>query len=164
MFVDSRGDLLEISTRNEWWQFFDVGGEMEQGSDGHERARARRPDEDELITAALVVGGTYAEAGTVAGVSERTVRRRMADPEFAAEVSRRRGERVAGITGQLVSIGPDAIGVIRDCMAADTAGVRLRAAQLALALGVQFRHAQELEARLVALETARTPDGGGQVD
>jgi len=40
----------------------------------------------------------------------------------------------------------------------------LRAAQLALALGVQFRHAQELEARLVALETARTPDGGGQDD
>ncbi len=129
----------------------------ELGGDG----RAHR---DELLIAALVVGGTYAAAGEIGGVSERTVRRRMADPEFAAEVSRRRGERVAGIAGQLVSIGPDAIEVIRECMAADTAAVRLRAAQLALALGVQFRHAQELEARLVALETARTPDVGGQVD
>ncbi len=124
----------------------------------------RRADQDELLIVALVVGGTYAAAGEVGGVSERTVRRRMADPDFAAEVSRRRGERVAGIAGQLVSIGPDAIEVIRDCMAADTAGVRLRAAQLALALGVQFRHAQELEARLVVLETARTPEGGGQDD
>ncbi len=133
-------------------------------SEPSELGAGGRADRDELLIAALVVGGTYAAAGEVGGVSERTVRRRMTDPDFAAEVSRRRGERVAGIAGQLVSIGPDAIDVIRDCMAADTAAVRLRAAQLALALGVQFRHGQELEARLVALETARTTEGGGQVD
>jgi len=134
---------------------------MEQGSDGHERARARRPDEDELITAALVVGGTNAEAGRVAGVSERTVRRRMADAAFALEVSRRRGERVAAITGQLVEGGADAIGVLRECLASGSDAVRLRAAQHVLSLGSQLRHAQELEARLAALEAAAEAPSGG---
>lgn len=129
-----------------------------------DRGRARRLQEDEVIMTALVVGRTYAEAGEVASRSERTVRRRMADPVFAAEVSRRRGERAAALTGQLVGAGPGAVDVLRGCLEADSEAVRLRAAQLILGLGSQFRHAQELEARLVALEAAAGAAAGVRSD
>ena len=129
---------------------------------GPSQTRERRGQEDEVLVAALVAGHTYAEAGGVAGVSERTVRRRMADPGFAGVVSTRRGERVAAITGLLVTAGPEAIDVLRSCMAAESETVRLRAAQLVLGLGAQFRQAQELEARLVALE-ARVAAPSGEV-
>ena len=42
---------------------------------------------DEIITAALVQGLSYPEAGKLAGVSAKTVQRRMADPTFAAHVT-----------------------------------------------------------------------------
>lgn len=75
-------------------------------------AQGRRVHQDELVVAALAGGRCYEEAGAAAGVSARTVRRRMAEPAFAAAVSARRGERVAAVTGQLVAAGSDAITVI----------------------------------------------------
>ena len=113
-----------------------------------------RDHEDELLKAALSAGMTYVAAAAVAGVSERTVRRRMRDARFATEVSTRRGEHVAALTGQLLTAGTDAIVVLRDCMDAESEAVRLRAAQLVLTLGTQLRHAQELEDRLSLLEAA----------
>ncbi len=117
-----------------------------------------REHEDGLLTQALAAGLTYAGAGRVAGVSERTVRRRMADPRFAADVSIRRGEHVAAVAGQLVGAGTDAIDVLRGCLAADSPAVRLRAAHLVLTLGTQLRHANELEDRLIALEAGLRAD------
>jgi len=111
-----------------------------------------REHEDELLQAALATGLTYVEAGAVAGVSERTVRRRMGHRQFAAEVSVRRGEQVTVMTGHLVSAGTNAIDVLRACLGSSNDGVRLRAAHLILTLGPQLRHAHELEERLHALE------------
>lgn len=127
-------------------------------------AVSARERQDELLRSALATGATYAAAGTVAGVSERTVRRRMGDPQFAAEVSVRRGEQVATVTGQLVAAGTDAVEVLRDCLRSDTDSVRLRAAHLILTVGAQLRHAHELEERLGALETCALSfaDGGNQ--
>lgn len=127
---------------------------MDESSD-ESVAESRREQQDEIVMAALVAGHTYVQtAGLVGGMSERTIRRRMADPMFAGEVSRRRGERAAALAGQLVSTGAEAVDVLRDCLDSDNDGVRLRAAQLVLGLGNQFRHATELEARLAALESA----------
>ena len=111
-----------------------------------------REQQDELLRDALATGLVYAAAGSVVGVSERTVRRRMSDPAFAAEVSTRRGEHVGAMAGQLVQAGIDAIAVLRDCLTATEDPVRLRAAHLVLSLGTQLRHAHELEERLTALE------------
>lgn len=113
---------------------------------------ARRAHVDEVVRAALAVGQTYADAGAAAGVSERTVRRRMSDPDFAAEVSVRRGEHVGALAGQLMTAGTEAVAVLRACLASDNETVRLRAAQLVLTTGNSLRHAHELESRLVALE------------
>lgn len=126
-----------------------------------EARTGRRPDarsvEDEALKDALATGLTYAEAGEVVGVSERTVRRRMSEQEFAADVSRRRGEHVSSLAGQLVTAGTEAVHVLRESLHADVPAVRLRAAQLLLTLGTQLRHAHELEQRLAALEASVEP-------
>jgi hypothetical protein len=102
---------------------------------------------------ALATGHTYAEVGVLAHVSARTVRRRMTDPVFAADVSSRRAEHTAALTGQLVTAGQGAVTVLLGCLGADSEAVRLRAAQLILSLGTQMRHAGELEDRLAAVES-----------
>ena len=48
----------------------------------HMAANGRHRDADDLVAAALASGRSYREAGASAGVSERTVRRRVADPGF----------------------------------------------------------------------------------
>jgi hypothetical protein len=123
-------------------------------------AVSARERQDELMRAALATGATYAAAGTVAGVSERTVRRRMGDPRFAAEVSVRRGEQVATVSGLLVNAGADAVQVLSDSLRSDSEAVRLRAAHLILTVGTQLRHAHELEERLGALEARRLTAAG----
>lgn len=123
-----------------------------------ESSATAREHEDEVLKAALAAGMTYAAAGAVAGVSDRTVRRRMKEPGFAAQVSTMRGEHVAAVTGQLAIAGGAAVEVLVDCMAAGSPALRLRAAHLVLTLGAQLRQASEFEERLTALETAsRTP-------
>lgn len=112
----------------------------------------QREHTDELIREALASGRTYAEAGALAGVSARTVRRRMSDPEFARGVSVRRGEVVGAIIGQLVGSGVEAVEVLRECLHSDKESMRFRSAHLLLTLSTQLRHAHELEERLAALE------------
>jgi hypothetical protein len=120
-------------------------------------AHQRWTNDDELIMAALSAGMSYIEAAAAAGSSERTVRRRMSDAHFATEVSRRRGEQVAALSGRLLGASHDAIHVLRNCLDAESDAVRLRAAQLVLTLGAQLRHSQEFEDRLAALEAERSP-------
>lgn len=115
-------------------------------------ALSKREQEDEILVEALAVGRTYAEAGRLADVSERTVRRRMSDPAFARIVSVRRGEHVGVVTGHLVSAGEDAVRVLLECLTDSNAAVRIRSAHLLLTLGAQLRHAHELEERIAALE------------
>ncbi len=78
-----------------------------------------------------------------------------------------RGEYMGALAGQLVNAGVEAVEVLRDCLREESGTVRLRAAHLILTLGTQLRHAQELEARLVALEAGGTQpvaDGGDDDD
>jgi hypothetical protein len=115
-------------------------------------AERRRHDHDEIIVESLVAGMSYAEVGDLANCSGRTVARRMADPEFVRQVSERRGERVSAITGQLIDVAVEAVGVIQSCFHAENDGHRLRAADMALTLLMRFRHETELEGRVAELE------------
>ena len=113
----------------------------------------RRAAQDDILVEALASGHSYREAGELAGVNARTVARRMTDQEFVRRVSDRRGERVAEVTGKLVSASSDAVRVIHEqCLEAERPADRLRAAQLLLSLSVRFRHEHELEERLRAVE------------
>ncbi|MGI8756163.1 MAG: hypothetical protein ACR2MB_09935 [Acidimicrobiales bacterium] len=76
----------------------------------------------------------------------------MSDPEFAARVSQRRGERVSEITGALTTMSRDALEVLRETMAEGRAADRLRAAHLTLTLMSKFRSETEMEQRLASIE------------
>ena len=58
----------------------------------------RRASQDEVIGAALAAGRSYDEAAAAANVSARTVRRRMADDRFAAEVRTLRAKRASRLS------------------------------------------------------------------
>lgn len=113
--------------------------------DDHNEATNRRAAQDLVLVACLSIGKSYDEAGETAGISGRTVARRMSDPEFARRVEALRAEHVAALTGQVLALGPEALQAIRDCLGADRPPVqRLRAASLALGYVVKFHHLHDL--------------------
>ena len=72
-----------------------------------------RKNGDPVLAAALASGGTWKEAAEAAGVSERTVGRRLKDPAFRGTVSRLREEifsraaaRPNSPAGLPMSLGP----------------------------------------------------------
>lgn len=124
-------------------------------SDPRDEQQDRRHAADEIVINALAVGHSYSEAADLANVSPRTVRRRMADPAFAAEVSRRRGERVNALTGQVVEHLSMALRVVVGSLDSPSESVALRAADLLLQWSVRLRKSNELEGRVKTLEDER---------
>jgi hypothetical protein len=123
-------------------------------------AADRRRGSDQLLVAALAGGATQAEAGAAAGVSERTVRRRLADPGFADRVREERSALVARIGARLTGLTVHAVDALAELLAAGVAdGVRLRTALGVLDSSRTWRDAGEVEERLRAVEQAlTTPD------
>jgi AcrR family transcriptional regulator len=106
--------------------------------------------EDELILA-LAAGATVREAAEKAGVGERTVYRRLADPDFRRSVSRARGRLFDTALGRLASLGGKAAGIFERLMESDQPSVARRAAKAVLELGPRLRET-ELEERVSRLE------------
>src|SRR4051812_41238176 len=104
----------------------------------------------------IVAGTTLRAAATAAGMSERTARRRLREPDVVDMLERMADERSAAITAELVGLGRTAIGVLREAMTETYHGqhVRVRAANAALSLTLRYQ-SQSIERRLVALEEAR---------
>jgi hypothetical protein len=119
---------------------------------------------DELVIAALVAGGTYAEAGTSAGVSKATVARRMADVEFRLKVAQGRHEIAEALRGRLVEAASEAVTTIHDLSTdASSENVRLAASKAILDLALRPRDIEEAEAvrllrELVEIALNRMPD------
>lgn len=134
--------------------------EDDQANEGVEGQAAT----DKIIVAALATGLSYKEAGALAHVSSKTVQRRMAAPEFAAEVLRQRDEHAARITNMLTSLEERAVQTLGQLLAADRDADRLRAAQLVLSVGHQRRQTDDLVRRLDELDrqvqAAATPNQG----
>ena len=68
-----------------------------------------RTELDELLIELLGEGLTHQRVADTAEISAKTVQRRLRDPGFAAAVSRRRRERVAQISGRLISASDRAV-------------------------------------------------------
>lgn len=108
---------------------------------------------DDLMVAALADGASQREAAVLAGVSDKTVQRRMGRPEFARRVAVARTARVTEHTGRITMMGDTALAVLRDAMCDRHAiEVRLRAATAVLRHGRELRSNAELEERIAALE------------
>ena len=143
--------------------------EPEVPADGEDENEDRPPGDpraaqDDLIIECLAAGMSYPQAGEIAGCTARTISRRMANRDFARRVSRRRGERVQAIAGQLTALAEDAVTTVREVLAsADRDADRLRAAHMVLTLLGRFRADTDLEDRLNELEH-HLGDPTGQTD
>ena len=133
------------------------------GSDG---TALDSPDATRLLVAALARGESYAAAASAAGVSVRTVERRMADPGFRALVSEALRGAVADGARMLVADTPDAVRTIRELRGEEAsskagASTRLKAAIATIELADRLTTTQALLAhvmgRLGRLERTREP-------
>lgn len=113
---------------------------------------SRRAALTEMLVEAVSGGLTYAEAGAFAGCSSRTARRRMAEPEVAAEVARRRDLRTAENIGLLTNLETKAIRRLGECLEHGTLAEALAAARLILTVGPRLRAAADINARLTVQE------------
>lgn len=113
---------------------------------------ARRRRGDEVLLAALAAGHSHPEAGKLAGLSERTVRRRLADPLFRAELDAMKREVVQRTAASLADASTEAVGTLRLLLASREEWVQLRAAVSLLDVTIRYRETLELSERLAALE------------
>jgi hypothetical protein len=115
-----------------------------------------------MLVAALAAGATQADAGAAAGVSERTVRRRLEDEGFADQVLEARSLLVTRTSARLTGLTGDAVDALMSLLA-DTvpASVRLRAAFGVLDAARVWRDCGEVERRIVAIEAELASERDG---
>lgn len=111
-----------------------------------------RKNADPLLIAALAGGQTIVAAAKSAGVSERTVRRRLQEPGFRQEVQATRTQMVSEATGFLARASSGAAATLVHLLKAESEQVRLGAARSILELGARLREGEEFERRLASLE------------
>ena len=116
------------------------------------RGNRSRANADELIVAALAAGHTLQEAAETAGVSPRTVSRRLNDHAFKQRIQTLRGEMIGQAVGRMADGMSDAAATLRKLLKAKGESVRLGACRAILELGVKLREAVEFEERLATLE------------
>lgn len=114
-----------------------------------------RPDGKTAAALALARGQAVTEAATAAGVSDRTIRRWLAnDPEFADHVRDLRGEVLTTVIGALTDASTKAVATLVDCLKADDPSVRVRAAAQILRALPSMRVEGEVAQQVAALEAA----------
>ena len=109
-------------------------------------------DRDEIMLNALSAGLTHAEAGGMAGLSAKSVQRRLRNARFRAEVARRRMARVEALSGRLTTLGQTSLSVLERAMASHSLPLAVRASDVTLRHLFQFRRAVELEQALAVAE------------
>jgi hypothetical protein len=104
------------------------------------------------LIVALASGNSVRKASELAGISERSVWRKLQDPNFRARISQLRGESVAQAVGILTESMTEAATTLRSLLSASSEVVRLGASRALLELGTKLRDVTEFESRLQALE------------
>ena len=115
-------------------------------------ARNDRRKGDEPLVLALAVGKTVRDAAVEAGVSERTVFRRLEEAEFLNRVTELRGRMVESASGRLANAAGAACDRLKGLLEAASESVQLGAARTILEQAVRLRELLDLESRLKILE------------
>jgi hypothetical protein len=111
-----------------------------------------RKNADSALIGALAAGGTAEYAARQAGVSERTVYRRLGEPDFRRRVDEARAEMIGRAVGTLALASQGAVATLVDLQKSGPPSVRLGAARAILELGTRLRETEEMERRLASLE------------
>ena len=89
-----------------------------------------------------------ADAAIEAGVSERTVCRRLEDSGFRLELSKAWAQLVSQAIGMTSKNAASAVDTLVELLSAESETVRLGAARAILEVGTRLRESAELEERL----------------
>ena len=110
--------------------------------------------------AALLTSSTQQETAKKAGLSERTIRVYLNDPDFAAEYSQRRQELLEAATAQLQQSLAAAVAALREIVEADESSdnARISAGRVLLEYGLKYSELCDLYQRLSNVEA--TLQGG----
>lgn len=108
--------------------------------------------QDDILAEYLARGWTQKAAGEVAGVSDRTVSRRMADPSFRSEVNRRSDVIVDGATRLLGDVTRKAIERLSALTDSSDENVALRASRALASLLLPLEANVRLKRRMEAVE------------
>jgi hypothetical protein len=110
---------------------------------------------NEALLIALACGSTVEAAAAKAGLGERTVYRRLEDPDFREKLQEFRGKMVERASAMLSASGMEAVKTLLGLLERSIPHVvRLGAAKAILELGMKLRDLLEVEQRLAALEKA----------
>lgn len=123
----------------------------------------KRPAADGIAAAALANGSTRGEAARASGLSERTIRRRLSDPDFRALVSDCRARITADVLEGAADLAGRAVTRLGVLLDDDNPHVSLGAARTILTVAADFGERSELAERIAALEAvlkARSTAGG----
>jgi hypothetical protein len=117
-------------------------------------ARPSRKGVDQALLQAFACGGTVESAARKAGVTERTVYRRLADAKFQGQLNQLKADMVQRAAGMLTAASLGSVKTLVD-MQQDVsmpAAVRRRAARDVLELATRYRELADTEERLRAVE------------
>ena len=89
----------------------------------------KRKRDDELLVLAIATGSSVCNAAELTGFGERTVRRRLDEPEFVARIDAVRLEIRDRTVGKLTHAMTDAVDTLQELLSADTDSIRLGAAR-----------------------------------
>jgi hypothetical protein len=118
--------------------------------------QAHRKKCEEALLLALACGASVESAARAAGLGQRTVFRRLADPAFQRRLQMLRADMVQRAAGTLTAAAAESIRTLLDLLQSVNApGVRLAAARTILDMGIKYREAADLEQRVTALEEGR---------
>ncbi len=130
-----------------------------------------RHSADDALALDLAAGATRDDAARKAGVSPRTVFRRLADPAFRRKVEAARAELLERTVARLASLGPDSADTLQGLLQSADEKTRLGAVRTALEfmlrgheLHTLVRQVEELRRQLEETPTDGTGDvgtGGG---
>jgi hypothetical protein len=115
-------------------------------------AASGRKNADGSLLVALAAGQTAREAAETAGVAERTVFRRLANPAFRQRAAELRADMMQRALGRLADGMAEAAAALRKLLASGSDAVKLAAARAILEFGPRLRETVEFEERLRALE------------
>jgi hypothetical protein len=112
-----------------------------------------RKKADDALLLALACGATVESAARQCRLSERTVYRRLADPDFRQRLQEVRADMVQRTAGMLTAAAGESVRTLLELQKPPVAAaVRLGAARAVLELGLKLREVTELQERIATLE------------
>ena len=118
---------------------------------GHGQKFGRK---EETAISALLTQGTLAEAASLAGIGEATLRHWLQRDDFQAAYRRARREAVSQAVAHVQRISGEAVETLRTIMRDDQkpSSARVTAARVILELSIKAVELEDLEVRIAALE------------